>query len=264
MSLRDAPLLYLFYETASLERQRALCEAVLGLPVIENQFHPPHEYHGLVKYDAGQLILSLNLAKEPKFLKGESDGMILVMTVADEEALHQQLRAQGYAVPQSGEIFTDDYGHHYPFRATIDGEAYPVVQEIRFLVNDLAAAADFYGDILGLTLREERADSLCFATGPIDLVIQEATRAPDGRPLHYHTYLPVFYTEDIVAARDALVARGLQLRSARIGQSDIGHTVRFNDPAGQIFCLYQPSAESLSWDSGPKVREITQGRLRVT
>jgi hypothetical protein len=83
MSLCGAPLLYVFYETASLERQRSFCEDILGLPVIENQFHPPHEFHGLVKYDGGQIILSLNLSKEAKFHRCASDGLTTVLSVAD-------------------------------------------------------------------------------------------------------------------------------------------------------------------------------------
>lgn len=263
MSLRDAPFLYIFYETASLPSQRELCEEILGLRVIENQFHPPHEYHGLVKYDGGQIILSLNLAKEPKFLKGASDGMITVISVENEELILDRLREYGYTPSQtSGSLFTDHYGHHYIFRSAsrtfsrANLAVCPAVQELRFIVNDFASSIVFYRDLLGLELLEQSEDAIRFATSTVDILIQQGHMAPDGRPIHYHTYLPVFYTADIFETRDALIERGLLFKSPRVGISDIGHTVRFTDPSGHIFCLYQPSEESLTWGSGPKVKEI--------
>lgn len=271
MSLHDAPLLYIFYDTASLPGQREFFEDILDLQVIENQFHPPHEYHGLVKYDGDQIILSLNLAKEPKFKKGRSDGMITVMAVDNERMLMDRLLEYGYTPLRTPEgVFTDHYGHHYIFRNTAPAlsratrPGCPAVLEVRLIVNDLAASTVFYRDRLGLEVLEQSEDGVRFATGTIDIVIQEGDLAPDGCPIHYHTCLPVFYTADIFETRDALIARGLVFKSARVGISDIGHTVRFIDPSGHIFCLYQPSEESLTWGSGPKVREIaSQGTARM-
>jgi hypothetical protein len=57
--------------------------------------------------------------------------------------------------------------------------------------------------------------------------------------------------------RQALVQRGLHFKGTRVGYSDIGGTTRFVDPSGHVFCLYEPSQESLTWGSGSKVKEIT-------
>jgi hypothetical protein len=41
-----------------------------------------------------------------------------------------------------------------------------------------------------------------------------------------------------------------------VGFSEIGGTIRFDDPSGHRLCLYVPSRESLTWGSGPKVLEL--------
>jgi len=266
LSLRSAPLLYVFYETASLTHQRDLCERIIGLPVIENQFHPPHEYHGLVKYDAGQTILSLNLSRERKFEKDASDGLITVLSVESEEAVLDKLRRNGYEPPrQSGDIFTDSYGHHYIFQTrnkdSNEGQPVPAVRELRLTVSDLGTSVAFYRDTLGLELLDQTQSEARFATGGVDLVIVESDMAPDGRPPRYTTYLLVFYTRNICEAREALIERGLVFKSHRVGFTDIGGSARFFDPSGHVFCIYEPSEESLTWGSGSKVKELIADRV---
>jgi predicted enzyme related to lactoylglutathione lyase len=258
MSLRVAPLLYVFYETASIPRQRALYESALGLPVIENQFHPPHEYHGLVKYDAGQIILSLNLAREARFAKDASDGLTTVLAVDSVGALSDRLRSEGYSAEiEEGSLFTDAYGHHYLFyNSGTSHTNTPSVRELRLTVRDFDTSLAYYGEILDLALLEQTADSARFATGTVDLVIQRGVLAPDGRPPRYTTYLIVFYTRGVTEQWEALKERGLVFKSHHVVTTDIGDTMRFIDPSGHTFCLYEPSEESLAWGSGAKVREI--------
>jgi catechol 2,3-dioxygenase-like lactoylglutathione lyase family enzyme len=262
MSLHGAPLLYVFYETSLIERQRELYEDIFGLPVIENQFHPPHEVHGLVKYDGGQIILSLNLSKPAKFEKQASDGLTTVFSVVSEQALQRQLRQHGYNPPQvPGSFFTDAFGHHYLFKEDLSGRpdhlTNSVVDQLLLTVSNLPASVAFYQDVLGLELREQKEHTARFGTGTVDLCLQDGLSAPDGRPIRYDTYLIVFYTEDIHGTRERLIERGMIFRSHRVGLSDIGYTVRFADPSGHNFCLYKPSEESLTWGSGPKVLEIS-------
>jgi hypothetical protein len=45
--------------------------------------------------------------------------------------------------------------------------------------------------------------------------------------------------------------------------SEIGGAVRFRDPSGNQFCLYEPSEVSLTWGSGEKLRKIMSGQLPV-
>ena len=266
MTLHGAPLLYVFFYTAALSRQRELCERILGLPVIENQFHPPHEYHGLVKYDGGNIILSLNLARESRFQKDASDGLITVLSVDKTAYVQERLRQHGYTPPQeTNGVFTDAYGHHYIFRnaspsaAEATRHALPAVQELRLTVGDLSTSIAFYAGLLGLDPLKRTANQARFATGTVDLVLQAARAAPDGRALRYSTYLIVFYAENILETREALVRRGLHFTGTRVGFSDIGGTARFVDPSGHIFCLYEPSQESLTWGSGSKVKELIAG-----
>jgi catechol 2,3-dioxygenase-like lactoylglutathione lyase family enzyme len=254
--LADSPLMFVFLDVSSLPRHRRLYEQVLGLRLIENQFHPPHEHHGLVKYDAGATILAVNLFAERKFQRHESDAVTLVCRVARPGPAD---RLAGYG-HQSGETFTDVDGHRYVFRPAqpADPELTTDITELRLAVPDLAAAVPFYRDVLGLRIRAAEPDGWRFATGSLDLVLSEHPGAVDGRPARYNACLMVFYTADVVAAEAALRNRGLVVTSGP-GVSDIGGTARFRDPSGHTFCLYQPSAESLSWGSAEKVLDLMTG-----
>jgi catechol 2,3-dioxygenase-like lactoylglutathione lyase family enzyme len=254
--LRGAPLLFLFLETPDIARQRALLEQVLALPLIENQFHPPHSRHGLFKYDAGGLILALNLAAERRFRADESDALLSVIrTPWDDDALRDRFRAAGFAGPTAAHRFTDPDGHHYSFLhdPTAPGAT---VAELRLGALDIPRSLDYFGSTLGLELLHRTDHALLFATGTIDLALERARTAPDGRQPRRDAYLPVFHTPDIRAAFEALRRRGLAFRSEHPGFSQIGGTARFVDPSGHAFCLYEPSAESLTWGSGPKVRDL--------
>lgn len=262
MSLRWSPLIYIFFEVSSLPRQREFLERFLGLPVIENQFHPPHEHHGLVKYDAGGTILSLNLWAPSKFQSDYSDGLVTVFSVDREHDIIERLREWGYSPPpQPGSVFTDLDGHHYvlqpaPSTPALTGHRATLsVQELRLTVSDLPLSLSFYSNILGLKLLDQTHNTARFATGTIDLVLQHDQSSPDGRRIRYNSYLPVFYTRNIHEMREMLVRRGLKFKT-HVGFSDIGGTTRFVDPSGHTFCLYEPSPESLTWGSGPKVMQL--------
>ena len=269
MSLRDAPLLYVFYETCFFDAQREFFERIVGLPVIENQFHPPHERHGLVKYDGGQLILSLNLNVERTFQVDASDGLVTVVTTERAEEITSRLGPHSFARRSgSSDVFTDACGHHYTFRfpsrtSRLGHDSAGLhVPELHLIVNSVATSIPFYAEILDLALKEHTVSSARFATGTVDLILTEGEVAPDGRPTRHDTYLLVFHTGNIDALRETLVQRGLIFKGKRVGISDIGGTARFTDPDGHTFCLYQPSDESLTWGSGGKVKELAMSRDR--
>ncbi|MFI5495973.1 VOC family protein [Actinoplanes sp. NPDC051859] len=256
--LSGASLMFVFLDVSSLPRHRRLYEEVFGFEVIENQFHPPHEHHGLVKYDAGGTILAVNLFAERKFQRPDADGVTLVCRVAEPDRLEALTE---YGV-RTGADFTDVDGHHYRF--TTEQPAGPGLQaeisELRVAVPDLAAAVPFYRDVLGLRLAgDDSGDEVRFHTGSIDLTIYQAAVGPDGRPLRYNAFLMVFYTGDVEVAERELAGRGLTF-SQGAGFSDIGGTARFRDPSGNVFCLYQPSAESLTWGSADKVMQLMTHR----
>ncbi|MGA5299670.1 VOC family protein [Nucisporomicrobium flavum] len=247
--LAGSPLMFVFVDVSSLPRHRRLYEDEFGLAVVENQFHPPHEHHGLVKYDAGGTLLAVNLFAERKFRGEAADGVTIVVRVADRAV-----------VDRRGAAFTDADGHHYVFAG--ERPADPALRadicELRFAVTDPAASLIFYRDVLGLTLVAEDEQGCRYRTGSLDLVTYRSEHAPDGRPIRYNAFLGVFYAADVGAAERALRARGLRFSSPS-GFSDIGGTARFRDPDGHTFCLYQPSVESLTWGSAAKVLDLMSG-----
>jgi catechol 2,3-dioxygenase-like lactoylglutathione lyase family enzyme len=259
--LADSPLMFVFLDVSSLPRHRRLYEEVFGFRVIENQFHPPHEHHGLVKYDAGGTILAINLFAERKFQRPDADGVTLLCRVAEPDRL-RPLADYGH---RAGPAFTDSDGHHYAFApgAPADPALAAEITELRLAVPDLAAALPFYRDVLGLRPVTVTDDAARFRTGSLDLTVYRAARSPDGRPIRHNACLLVFYTADVEQAEQDLRERGLTFSSGA-GFSDIGGTARFRDPSGHVFCLYQPSAESLTWGSADKVMDLMTSRARTS
>ena len=235
MNLRDCPLLYVFLETRALADRRAFLESVVGLPVIEVDTSPGSR-HGLVKYDAGTLLLSLNLSPARRFGVHASDGLAIVF--AGGRTWH-----------------TDTDGHHYRI-----GEHRLSVSEVRLRVSDLASSVAFYRDVLGLQPLEVTAGTARLATRTVPIVLERQPLAVDGRPIRHNTYLLVFHTADINQMRASLTANGVNFSGRKLGLKEIGYTIRFTDPSGNRYCLYEPSEEVLTWSSGPRVREIVGDR----
>jgi len=238
VTLRDRPLLYVFLEAPDLAAQRAFLEHRLGLPVIETDHDRSHR-HGVVKYDAGSLILSLNLSPASRFGASGSDGLTLAC-------------AGGTA------LTTDPHGHHFLLGPGRLGDRPPTVAELRLRVTGPAASIAFYRDVLGLRQPDPAAPA--FATGTVPIVLEPAPLAADGRRIRHDTYLLVFHTPDIDRSTAELAAAGLRFTGRSVGSKDIGRTIRFTDPAGHRFCLYEPSDRALTDDSGPTLRKILAGR----
>jgi catechol 2,3-dioxygenase-like lactoylglutathione lyase family enzyme len=254
MSLRTAPLLYVFYETSRIRQQRELFESVIGVPVIEVEPHLPHHRHGVFKYDAGGVILSHNMSGPSRFRPGESDALVTAFAVPAKWPL-ARLRGTGMVRQTADGVWTDAEGRHFAFTPT-PGLTRTAVDELRLLQPDLDAAVGYYGGVLGLELLERTERDARFATGTVPIRLVRGDRAPDGGKPRHHSYLVVFHTAGIEAARQALAERGVEFRQPRVGFSEIGGTLRFDDPAGHRLCLYVPSDECLTWESGPKVLEL--------
>lgn len=258
MSLAESSLMFVFQYVSDLARERALLEDELGLRLIENQFHPPHEHHGLTKYDAGGTIISLNLFAGHRFQHDDSDGLTMGYRTNDPDRLRAKLNRYG---TWRGPLFTDSDGHHYRFEAgTPTGSLTIDLTEIRLVVTDLAESIPYYRDVLGLALIEQQPATARFTSGTADIVLDERSAAADCRPVRRNAYLVVFHAVDVVRAQKSLENRGLVF-SQGAGFSDIGGTARFIDPSGHTFCLYEPSAESLTWGSGDKVTELAKANL---
>lgn len=249
-----APLMFVFLDVRAPYHIGAMFDR-LGMRLVENQFHPPHEHHGLLKYDTGNTIVSLNLFAERPFLTGESDGLTMCFRTRDHDHLPQALAAYGsWSDSAIGPVFTDDDGHHYRFEPGGAGDSRTIdLTAIRLVVPDLDGAITFYRDAVGFPLIERTPGSARFGTGTADLYLDESDRAVDGWPVRHRTYLLVLHAHDVEAAARALAGRGLP---SSAGFSDIGGTARFRDLSGHTFCLYEPSPESLTWGSGRTVRRL--------
>lgn len=258
MSLRNAPVLYVFYETSRIRQQRELFESVIGVPVIEVEPHLPHHRHGVFKYDGGGIVLSHNMSGPSRFREGDSDALVTAFAVPTGWPF-DRLRAGGMVRETADGVFTDAEGRHFAFLPT-PGLDRTVVEELRLVSPELDASAAFYRDVLDLEELERTGDDALFATGSVPIRLVRGEAGPDGGRLRRHSYLVVFHAAEIQRTREALVERGLEFRGPRVGFSEIGGTIRFDDPAGHRLCLYVPSPESLTWGSGPKVIEIARGQ----
>lgn len=263
MSFWDSKILYLFLEVTSFHAGRFFWEEIFGLEVIENEFHPPHHRHGVIKYDAGDTIIALNIA-EPDFDQKGSDGLLTVFSATPmrEAQIYAELQIHNYPTPQQpGAVILDKDNHQYVLRQS--GAAHPwmkeepsiQLQELHVGVEDLVESMAFYGDQLGLILLERDEKSATFATGNIKLVLVDWRLLTGRRPNRPNGSLIVFHTEKIHETYEMLSNNGLKFQS-EVVFSDIGYSARFTDPTGHVFCLYEQSEESLQWGSGRKVSEI--------
>ena len=109
-----------------------------------------------------------------------------------------------------------------------------------FAVTDVAAAARFYGETLGLDTEEANGLLFLHLTGGRDVLVYEK---PDHRPANY-TILN-FAVEDVEAAVDGLVARGVEFERYEGFDQDEKGIARgqgpdiawFEDPSGNILSV---------------------------
>lgn len=258
MSLRSFKISHLFLETTSLPSQRHFCEGILGLRVIENQFNPPHHHHGIVKYDTGTAILSLNLIAKRKFEREGIEGMMMVFSSANAPAIYDALITHGYVHSGKETVFRDSENHIYKIlqHAGSDIE----LKQLQLAVKDVSLSVAFYGDVLGLELIERTGDRAVFSTGNVQIVLNYWPGMTAAPPDRFNGYLTVFVCNDIHETFDALSKAGLNFLS-RVGFSDIGGTARFADPDGHTYCLYEPSEESFGWGSGEMLKQIMSHQI---
>jgi catechol 2,3-dioxygenase-like lactoylglutathione lyase family enzyme len=99
-----------------------------------------------------------------------------------------------------------------------------------------AAAAEFYGSVLGLRCyaEYERVPGGEFETGSLTLQVIDAEAI--GREFHPHRFPIALHVEDIEAARAELEARGVSFRHHI--DSGVCHMAFFEDPDGNAFLLH--------------------------
>jgi len=255
--------LYVFLESSDVKASRKFFEEEVGLELIEVESHLPHHRHGVVKYDAGKMIISLNEATENTFRSDCSDGLQMLFETPSPVVIAEAI---GIGEINSDEsfAFTDADRHHYQFvRSARERSNYgelitrPLLNELRLSVRDLASAVAFYTQRLGLRIEAHASKWVRFATGSAILTLVERHCAHDGRKVRAEGYLIVFYTSNIEETFKDLVRLGVPFKGG-IASSEIGRTIRFNDPSGHRLCVYEPSPECLEWGSGSKVLEIAR------
>lgn len=133
----------------------------------------------------------------------------------------------------------------------------PVIYTFLF-VRDAEEARGFYQDMLGLDAIEVDDDAgvVKYDVGSFIL----ATHAEDhlgkpGDPPRASAMASVFLVDDLDHAHEELEARGV-IFSGPPSASAIGKTVRFADPNGHVFFLYEPSETAWNLPSGALLRQL--------
>jgi predicted enzyme related to lactoylglutathione lyase len=258
MTLRSNPVILIFLDTTSIERARCLLETVIRFRIIENQFHPPHHHHGLFKYDAGNVVLGLNLDRSGNSRAGLHEAIRTVITMPDADRAARSAVDLGLATPIRDHVIMDQDSHCFEFVERSD--KVPYIDRVVYFGEKGPRMRDFYEMQLGLNRVQHDAASFrrggaaSFRAGRVLLSLESGHRAIAAKPRN-DGYLTVFHTPDIRRTATDLTARGVQLLGD-VRFTSIGGTVRFADPAGHQFCLYQPDVRCFEWGSGPKLAEL--------
>ncbi|HSK73834.1 MAG TPA: VOC family protein, partial [Pyrinomonadaceae bacterium] len=220
--------------------------------------------HGVIKYDAGDTVLALNIADE-KFDSQGSDGILTVFGASpmEEAKTYARMHFNNYPPPIDRAVFTDFDNHQYAIVQTLTTRTETsdklFLQELRYNEADFRAAEFFFENQLGLIPLEKNDRMMSFATANVTLAVCLKKDAPPARK---DSFLTVFHTRDIKKKFQELEDRGLKFEGP-VTYSDIGGTARFWSPGNHCFCLYEPSTESLSWGSGEKVKSIIEGETNT-
>jgi catechol 2,3-dioxygenase-like lactoylglutathione lyase family enzyme len=248
---------FVFLDVTDPPAARARFEGVFGLPVLEQRFHPPHHHHGLLKYDAGGVILALNQADPRTFERSRRDGLAMVLDAGRAGPIREAGARLGLPIPaRTVATFADPDNHLFQLRERGVGDDTGCrIAELRLEADDLPAASRFCRDTLRFEPVGEGPAWHRFRSGDLHVVLTGRLDPAGGPPARKHGYLLVLLTPRIAATVDELARLGVAFPRP-VGTSKIGRTVRFHDPSGHPFCLYEPSPESLDWESGPKVRAM--------
>lgn len=112
------------------------------------------------------------------------------------------------------------------------------VDFVTVFVDDYPAAAQFYGEVLGLERSAEygKTPGGEFETGSLTLQVMDAAAIgrqfePSGSPIALHV-------DDVEAARAELEEKGVEFFAETI-DSGVCHMALFPDPAGNVLMLHK-------------------------
>lgn len=119
---------------------------------------------------------------------------------------------------------------------------------VRYMVDDVDAAVDFYTDHLGFTMRMSAAPAFAeVVRGNLRLLLSGPTSSagrpmPDGRTPAPGGWNRIhLIVSDIAAEVDRLRAAGLTFRNDIVAGPG-GQQILLQDPAGNVVELFQPAA----------------------
>jgi catechol 2,3-dioxygenase-like lactoylglutathione lyase family enzyme len=242
MSLRYCPISYVFLETSDLDIQRDFLESGIGLQVLEVEISTAHR-HGVIKYDGGSLILSLNVSPQRRFRESGSDRLTLVLDAPS-----------GWDGVTG--VTTDAFGHRYQVRQDRSASTHWCVAALRLSAERFDECVWFYREVLGLAQISADDQQAVFDAGAVCLILERNVDVNGGQ-LRQDTYLIVFHAPKIADIHASLAGRGVAFKGRNITAREFGKTVHFDDPAGNSFCLYEPSPVALTSPSGHKIQQIS-------
>ena len=117
---------------------------------------------------------------------------------------------------------------------------------VRYLVDDVQAAVDFYTTHLGFTLSMNAAPAIAQVTrGPMRLLLSGPTTSgaratPDDLKTAGRNRIHLIF-DDLDAEIDRLRSAGLSFRSDLVSGPG-GRQILLSDPAGNLIELFQPAA----------------------
>lgn len=119
-----------------------------------------------------------------------------------------------------------------PSPITITGVDFATV-----FVKDYPAAADFYGETLGLerSVDYDKTPGGEYETGSLTLQVLDA--AAVGREFQASTHPLAFHVEDVAAARAELESKGVEFLAETM-DSGVCHMAPFADPDGNVLMLH--------------------------
>jgi predicted enzyme related to lactoylglutathione lyase len=102
---------------------------------------------------------------------------------------------------------------------------------------DYAAAAGFYGEVLGLPFAKRWGDMLAgeFETGSLTIAIMQSDAF--GIDFHPHEHPIALHVDDVEAARTELESRGVAFEADTM-DSGVCHMAFFSDPDGNALMLH--------------------------
>jgi catechol 2,3-dioxygenase-like lactoylglutathione lyase family enzyme len=116
---------------------------------------------------------------------------------------------------------------------------------VRYIVDDVAAAVDFYTTHLGFTVNMNAAPAFAQVTrGPMRLLLSGPTSSgsratPDDLKAAGRNRIHLIF-DDLDAEIDRLRSAGLSFRSDLV-KGPGGRQILINDPAGNLIELFQPA-----------------------